>query len=195
MARKMDVQATTDPGASAAKRPFSAAHGYPSLRSESGDVPTGVEREGSGRRKVLKQLLTPEAWEQRMERQRQRRANPDIRAKELAAERERWKRDPKRVERKKIVARTWRKTPAGQRYQKARNAKRDKARLTELQREWYVRNREKIIAKEARKRWMVAPSYAAHTLKLPLAEVPQEVVALVRAHLQLKRELRSRRKP
>lgn len=154
-----------------------------------------MEREGSGRIKVLKQLLTPEAWEQRMERQRQRRANPAIRAKELAAERERWKRDPKRVERKKIVARTWRKTPSGQRYQKARNAKRDKARLSELQREWYERNREKIIAKEARKRRMVAPSYAAHTLKLPLAEVPQEVVALVRAHLQLKRELRSRRKP
>lgn len=174
---------------------FAPSPGYPSLRPESTGVPTGTEREGNGRRKVLKQLLTPEAWEQRMERQRQRRANPDIRAKELAAERERWKRDPKRVERKKIVARTWRKTPAGQRYQKARNAKRDKARLTELQREWYVRNREKIIAKEARKRRMVAPSYAAHTLKLPLAEVPQEVVALVRAHLQLKRELRSRRKP
>jgi len=144
----------------------------------------------SGRRKILKSALTPEAWERRMERQRQRRADPDIRAKELAAERDRWKRDPKRGERKKIVARTWRKTPAGQQYQKARNAKRDKARLTEIQREWYVRHREKIIAKEARKRRMVAPSYAASTLGLPLAAVPQEVVALVRAYLKLKRELR-----
>lgn len=52
VARKMDTQATSNPGASESERQFGAAHGYPSLRSESGDVPTGVEREGSGRRFV-----------------------------------------------------------------------------------------------------------------------------------------------
>lgn len=172
---------------------FVAAHGYPSPVELPQASASGTEREGSGRRKVLKSTLTPEAWEARMQRQRERRARPEIRAAELAAERARWARDKKRVERKKIVARTWRKTPTGQQYQKRRNALRDKARLKELQREWYLRHREKIIAKEARKRQMVAPSYAAHTLGMPLAEVPQEVVALVRAHLQLKRELRTRK--
>lgn len=91
-----------------------------------------------------------------MERQRQRRANPDIRARELAAERERWTADERRRARKRETGREWNKTAKG-RAQAARTRARCKAdpkRLAQKrasQRAWYHKNKERICAKNREK--------------------------------------------
>lgn len=103
---------------------------------------------------IRKDNVTPKQWAARMERQRKRRSNPVIWAKELAAERARWNDD--RREKHRLAARKFRASPAGK-IAKARSLARiaaDPVRaaakrkyMREYRQKWYRRNRERILAK------------------------------------------------
>lgn len=157
---------------SGAASQFGAAHGYPSLRSKSGDVPTGIEREGNGRSSAREKQRR---WYEKMKADPVRLAA--FRAKYNEAVKRRYhadRSDPEKVERHRATRRK-----AGRKlWQKHKH---DPEKLA---RRRMHANRRCVELRD---------EYVAERLKLPPDACPRELLELKRAHLQLQREIRNQK--
>lgn len=160
----------TPPAASTPTGEFAAAHGYPSLSQATTGVPTGTEREGSGRSSAREKQRR---WYEKLKADPVRLAA--FREKYNAAAKVRYhadRTDPAKVERHRASRRK-----AGKKlWQK------DKHNPAKLER------RRKCANKRCEE---LRDEYVAERLKLTPDACPRELLQLKRAHLQLQREIRN----
>ena len=140
-----------------------------------------------------KSEMTPEAWATRMQRQRERMAKPGAKERKREQARALWPASRKKAiaPEKERARRAAGKCVASDARRRANEAADPalKARRKAQQRECYRKRRSHYLAQQAGYRATVSPCYAASVLKLPVAIIPPEVIALVRAHIQLKRQI------
>ena len=139
--------------------------------------------------------MTPEAWAARMQRQIKRRAKPGAKERRNEQARALWPTSRQRAigPEKERARRAAGKCVASDARRRDREAADPalKARRNEAQMASYRKKREHYLAQQAAYRATVSPCYAASVLKLPVAIIPPEVIALVRDHIILKRQLKN----
>ena len=149
---------------------FSAAHGYPSLRSESGDAPTGVERAGSGRSlsktrewkaAYMREWRAKNKARYWKSRKRYEAAHPDVKK-----ARDKRYRDRNTAKVRKAVSRWFAAHPERVRELRKQTMKRVRGEL----RDSYIRG---MIAR--------------HSKNITTKDIPESFVAAVRDYLKLKR--------
>ena len=149
-------------------------------------------------KRYFKSEMTPEAWEARMQRQREWRAKPGVKERKREQDRARWptSRAKATANERMRAARAAGKCASSDARRKAKEAADPsfKARRLECQMACYRKKREQYIAKQASYREEVSPCYAATLLRLPVAIIPPELIALYREHILLKRQIRNQSK-
>ena len=152
----------------------------------------------SNPKRYIKSEMTPEAWEARMQRQREWRAKPGVMERRRARDRELWPTSrAKAISAEKERARRAAGKCAAIEARRRAKAAADpviKARRSACSMACYRKKREHYKARGAEYRNEVSPCYAANLLKLPVAIIPPEVIETVRAHILLKRQIRNQRK-
>lgn len=140
-----------------------------------------------------KSEMTTEAWAARMQRQREWRAKPGVMDRRRARDRELWptsrakaisaeKERERRADGKCAAIEARRRAKAAA--DPALKALRSACKMA-----CYRKKREHYLARQANHRAAVSPCYAASIMKIPVAIIPPEVIALVRDHILLKRQI------
>ena len=140
-----------------------------------------------------KATMSPAAWARRMAMQRDRRARPEIRERINARARELWPTSEKK-QRAKAYQKARRAKGAcaaadARRRERMKTNKPLAAKRKASQRLAYWKRRHHYIAKEAKRRRDMTPSYCAQVLHAPVEQMTPELVQLVQSHLRLKRTI------